>query len=80
MARPNRRPGGYYWTVAFLLLGLQSLTAAEKRYVDPKSSGPQSPYTTPQTAAHDLHAALEVAESGDTVLVAAGTYPIDSRR
>ena len=52
--------------------------AADTHYVDPASPTPNEPYTTPQTAAHQIQPALEAAAEGDTVQLAAGTYKISS--
>jgi hypothetical protein len=66
--------------VAFLLV-LSPVVAvrASTLYVDLNCTNPVSPYVSSATAAKDIQSAVDAANSGDTVLVATGTYTNGSR-
>jgi hypothetical protein len=48
--------------------------SAATPYVSQTSPSPTPPYSTPDTAAHTIQEAVDVAGDGDRVLVAAGDY------
>ena len=55
-----------------------SLAMADTHYVDVNSRKSSQPYESWKTAATELQAAIEVAKSGDTILLADGVYEVDS--
>jgi hypothetical protein len=52
---------------------------AAMHYVSQTSPSPTPPYSTPQTAAHNIQGAVDVATDGDTVLVAPGDYAVTNQ-
>lgn len=59
--------------------GVATTTWAETHYVSQTSPSPMPPYSTPQTAAHNIHDAVDVASDGDTVLVEPGDYGVTNQ-
>ena len=57
-----------------VFLGMACSIHAATRYVDPENSSPQAPYTSWETAATTIQAAVDAASDGDTVWVADGNY------
>jgi hypothetical protein len=57
----------------FLLLAASA--SGETRYVSSEGSA-ESPFTSWKSAARDIASALDVADDGDQIVVAPGTYPI----
>jgi len=51
---------------------------ASTRYVDLNSATPAPPYTSPETAATNIQAAVDASSNGDIVLVSDGTYLVSS--
>jgi parallel beta-helix repeat protein len=58
----------------FAEIEVPSAANTETHYVNANSPNPQPPFTTPETAAIHIMDAVNVAENGDTVQVAAGIY------
>ena len=57
------------------LVALGTLSGfAETRYVWQDSTNPESPYTSWDTAAHEIQTAVSASAAGDTILVADGVY------
>jgi len=54
-------------------------TSAATLYVSQSSPNPTPPYSTPETAAHNIQDAVDVATGGDTVLVAPGDYGVTNQ-
>ena len=65
-------------TVITLLLAASGLSAVT-RYVWQDSPSPGPPYDTWANAAHDMQSAVDMAQTGDTVLVAGGVYATGGR-
>ena len=61
------------------VLGLSNLNAATTRYVWQESPSPGPPYDSWATAAHTIQEAVDVALTGDTVLVTNGVYATGGR-
>ncbi len=60
---------------AVFFLGFSALPAAATTYyVDINSTSPTPPYTSWSTASTDIQGAVNIANSGDTVLVTNGVY------
>jgi len=60
--------------LSFLLLAAGTVAAQTVRYVSHDGSN-EAPYLTPETAARAVGDAVDLADSGDIVLVAPGVYP-----
>lgn len=60
-----------YWLV---LSFIACSVVADTHYVDINNLSPSSPYTNWSTAANDIKSAIMASSSGDTILVADGTY------
>jgi len=54
-------------------------SSAATHYVSQTSPSPTPPYLSPQTAAHNIQDAVDVASDGDTVLVAPGDYGVTNQ-
>src|ERR1051326_2478661 len=54
-------------------------TSAATHYVSQTSPSPTTPYSTADTAAHNIQDAVDVAADGDTVLVAPGDYGVTNQ-
>lgn len=65
-------------TMALVATALVVHVQASTRYVDSNSAAPKPPYTSSETAATNIQAAVDESSSGDIVLVSAGTYLIAS--
>ena len=65
-------------TVAAFVLAAFNLSAAT-RYVSLDSPNPTPPYATWETAATNIQHAVDVAHTGDTVLVTNGVYAVGGR-
>ena len=63
---------------SLVCLALAASALADTHYVDINSVAPASPYTNLATAATNIQNAVDVAESGDTVLVSEGHYILSS--
>src|SRR5512134_2480973 len=69
-----------FWLCAALLtLAAPCAIAQTTLYVSPGSTNPAPPYATWDTAAHTIQEAVDAASDGDTVLVAAGEYPLTNQ-
>src|SRR5512147_1146290 len=64
----------FFWLTAGLFVSLAFNAAATLYYVDITSLTPTPPYTNWTTAATNIQDAVDAATTGDTVLVANGTY------
>src|SRR5215468_2751174 len=53
--------------------------SAATHYVSQTSLNPTPPYSTPDTAAHTIQPAVDVASDGDTVLVEPGDYALTNQ-
>ncbi len=62
-----------------LLSSVANGPAATVHYVDLNSTNASPPYTNWDTAARDIQSAVDVAETGDTVLVTNGIYVTGGR-
>src|SRR2546430_14014696 len=70
------------WTLAAIAaavatFALQSIAATH--YVSQTSPSPTPPYSTTETAAHNIQDAVDVSTDGDTVLVAPGDYGVTNQ-
>jgi hypothetical protein len=64
-------------SVVAIAIALSASAFADTHFVDAAGAKPAAPYATGETAAHDIQSAIDAAEEGDTVEVAAGNYDID---
>src|SRR5215467_303136 len=76
-SRNHRRTIYTLTLVAAVTFALQS--SAATHYVSQTSPSPTPPYLSPQTAAHNIQDAVDVATDGDTVLVAPGDYGVTNQ-
>ena len=65
--------------LSVVLIASLSLAFGETRYVDANSCRPKSPYTKSKFAARTIQEAVDVAQDGDLILVANGTYRTGGR-
>jgi len=56
-----------------------NMGAGDMRYVWHSSPNPRAPYTTPETAGHDIQTVVDVCVDGDTVIVYPGVYDAGGR-
>ncbi len=70
------RPSTFVCVLALLTV---QHAAAATRYVDVDSATPSPPYTSWATAAREIQVAVDVSFTGDTILVAEGTYSLASQ-
>lgn len=61
------------------LIALATQSTAATHYVSQTSPDPTPPYSTPETAAHNIQDAINVAVDGDIVLVAPGNYGVTNQ-
>lgn len=66
------------WSALLVILTLSPVARADTHYVNATGADPKAPYTSAETAAKDIQAAVDAAEDGDVVQVAAGTYGVSS--
>jgi hypothetical protein len=62
-----------------ILLIVVGLVFSDTHYVDINSTNPVAPYTSWETAATAIQRAVDEAIAGDQVLIADGTYPLESQ-
>lgn len=64
--------------IAVIAASSCQLAQATTHYVNPKNLSPSAPYTTWQTASQTIQPAIDVASSGDEVVLKASTYRLSS--
>ena len=69
-----RLPKSSALAIVFTFLASLSWAIADTHYVNVSNQFPSTPFTNWETAATTIQDAIDVASSGDTVLVAAGRY------
>ncbi|MCD4653475.1 hypothetical protein K8T06_06030 [bacterium] len=73
----NRKHRSVYLIIFILLLSCLftiSTSAQITRFVDPLSTSPGPPYTNWQSASHTIQTVIDYSNTGDTIIVANGTY------
>jgi hypothetical protein len=65
--------------LAVMVVTIAFQSSAATHYVSQTSPNPTSPYSTPDTAAHTIQEAVDVAIDGDTVLVQPGDYGLTNQ-
>jgi len=82
MNKLNRSNWISTWTVATVAVGVMAFaisSSAATHYVSQTSPNPTPPYSTPDTAAHTIQPAVDVASDGDTVMVEPGDYGLTNQ-
>lgn len=82
MKRINRTNRAVVWTLAAITAVAMSVavhSSAATHYVSQTSPSPTPPYSTPDTAAHNIQDAVDVTTDGDTVLVQPGDYGVTNQ-
>src|SRR6266850_4229495 len=70
------------WTLAAIAAAVVTFalqSSAATHYVSHTSPSPTPPYSTPETAAHNIQDVVDVATDGDTVLVEPGDYGVTNQ-
>src|SRR5690348_9047889 len=70
------------WSVAMAFAALATCSInvlAATHYVSQTGANPTPPYSSLDTAAHNIQDAVDAASDGDTVLVAAGQYVLTNQ-
>src|SRR5712672_3386983 len=75
----NSRRKIYSLTLVASAVTIALQSSAATHYVSQTSPSPTPPYLSPQTAAHHIQDAVDVATEGDTVLVAPGDYAVTNQ-
>jgi hypothetical protein len=79
MKKADRTNRAIVWSLAAIISAVMSFavrSSAATLYVSQTSPEPSPPYSTPETAAHNIQDAVDVANDGDTVLVEPGDYGV----
>jgi len=71
----RKRPRIISLLLLILLVTSLSASAQTIRFVNPGSTFPSPPYTNWQNAGHTIQTVIDYCSTGDTVVVANGTYP-----
>jgi hypothetical protein len=82
MKDANRTNRAVVWSLAAMSAVAMSFavhSSAATHYVSQTSPNPTPPYFTPDTAAHNIQDAVDVATDGDTVLVEPGDYGLTNQ-
>src|SRR5689334_16460427 len=79
MRRNYRSNWRVAWSLALGLTGFASNVSAATLYVSQTSPNPTPPYSSLNTAAHNIQDAVDIASDGDTVLVASGQYVLTNQ-
>src|SRR6267142_252868 len=75
----NSRRKIYALTLVVSAVTITFQSSAATHYVSQTSPSPTPPYSSPQTAAHTIQDAVDVAIDGDTVLVAPADYAVTNQ-